>query len=84
MRWLIAGLFFALAVALTIATAAIRAQNIAERREIQRVYDEVQDRDKDLIRLGYEGLEAASPERLAQLHREWLQNEVLRQQERVQ
>lgn len=84
MRWLIAGLFFALAVSLTIATAALQAQNVAERREIQHVYDEVQDRDKELIRLGYEGIEAASPERLAQLHREWLQNEVLRQQERVQ
>ena len=60
MRWLIAGLFFALAVSLTIATAALRAQNIAERRLVQRVYDAVQDRDKDLIRLGYEGLEAAS------------------------
>lgn len=84
MRWLIAGLFFALAVSLTIATAAIRAQNVAARRVIQQVYDDVQDRDKELIRLGYEGLEAASPERLAQLHREWLQREIQRQQERAQ
>jgi hypothetical protein len=84
MRWLIAGLFFALAVSLTIATAALRAQNIAERRLVQRVYDDVQDRDKDLIRLGYEGLEAASPERLAQLHREWLQLVMRRAEENAQ
>ena len=84
MRWLIAGLCFALAVSLTIATAAIRAQNTVERRSVQRVYDDVQDRGKDLSRLGYEGLEAASPERLAQLHRDWLRREALRVQGRAQ
>jgi len=81
MRWLIAGLFFALAISLMIATAAIRAQNVAERRAIQKIYDAVQDRDKELLRLGFEGLESASPERLAQLHREWLERELERREE---
>jgi len=84
MRWLIAGLFFALAVTLTIATAALRAQNIAERRLVQKVYDDVQDREKDLVRLSYEGLEAASPERLALLQRVWLLRELSRYREGAQ
>ena len=84
MRWLIAGLLFALAVSLAIATAAIRAQNVAARRVVEQDYRAVSDRLKELDRLSYARLTAVAPERLAQMHREWLGREVERREGRVQ
>lgn len=84
MRWLLAGLLFALAVAMAIGTAAIRAENSLRRHAAERLFREVQDRKVELDRLSVLLLEAASPERLAAAHWEHLQAEVARRQGAVQ
>lgn len=78
MRWLIAGLLFALAVALAIATAAIRAGNVVRRRQIEDSYRKVDHRTVERQRLSVAVLEAASPERLAELHWQCLRQEAQR------
>lgn len=65
MRWLLAGLLFALAVALAIGTVAIRAGNAALRHRVESTYREIQDRVAELERLGLERAETATPEFLA-------------------
>jgi len=84
MRWMIAGLLFALAVTLAIGTAALRAENVAMRRDLEQRYRAVWDRIVELKRLNVEQLESASPEKLAELHWEWLRLEAARRQERLQ
>lgn len=70
MRWLLAGLTFALTVALAIGTAAIRAENIRLRRWLDRDLLSIEDRAVELRRLSVRAMAAATPERLAeQLHR---------------
>ena len=81
MRWLIAGLLFALAVTLAVATAAIRASNTRERQAIDRAYWAVKDRIIEQQRLSMARLDDASPERLAELHWRWLRAEAARRQE---
>lgn len=71
MRWLLAGLLFALAVALAIGTAALRADNARARRRVENAYLAVQDRIVELRRLSVDRLAEASPERLAAAH--WAQ-----------
>ena len=75
MRWVIAGLLFALAVSLAIATAAIRAGNVVRRRQIEDTYRKVDHRTVERQRLRVAVLEAASPERLAELHWQCLRQE---------
>lgn len=65
MRWLLAGLLFALAVALAIGTVAIRAGNAALRHDVELCYHDIQDRIVELRRLSVERAEAATPEHLA-------------------
>jgi uncharacterized membrane-anchored protein YhcB (DUF1043 family) len=84
MRWLLAGLLFALAVALAIGTVAIRAGNAALRFEVERSYQDIQDRIVELRRLSLEGLEAAAPERLAASMWAHLHAEAQRRQELLQ
>ncbi len=84
MRWMIAGVLFALAVGLAIGTAVLRADNVRARRDLERRYRAVWDRVVELRRLDVEQLEAASPERLAALHWGWLEREAAERQERLQ
>ncbi len=68
MRWLLAGLLFALAVGLAIGTAALRADNARCRHRVEHSYREVWDRVVEFRRLQVERLRDASPERLAAAH----------------
>ena len=84
MKWLIAGLLFALAVGLAVGTAGIRAENVVVRRNVEKQYRAINDRQKELDRLWFQRLQAISPERLAEMHNQWLQREGQRRQGRVQ
>lgn len=84
MRWLLAGLLFALAVTLAIGTAALRADNTRLRLAVERTYREVDCRIMELTRLRVRRLEVASTERLAKRHWEALRIESERRAERVQ
>lgn len=68
MRWLLAGLLFALAVSLAIGTAALRASNTCQRHAVERAYREVGGRIVELRRLSVRRLEVASTEQLALRH----------------
>lgn len=83
MRWLVAGLLFALAVTLAIGTAAIRAENTRMRHRIERTYRGVEDRIVELRRLALRRLDMASPQRLAELHWAALDAEAARRQEQL-
>ena len=84
MKWLIAGLLFALAVGLAVATAAIRAENVVARRNIEQQYRDINDCQADLDRLYFQKLESVSPDRLAEMHSHWLRLETERQRGLVQ
>lgn len=84
MRWLLAGLLFALAVALAIGTAAMRADNARARHDVDELYRAILDRRVELRRLAVERLAEATPERLAQLHWQHLQAEARRRAESLQ
>ncbi|MEO6593640.1 MAG: hypothetical protein ABIP94_02680 [Planctomycetota bacterium] len=84
MRWLLAGLLFALAVSLAIGTAAIRADNARCRHAVERVYREVSDRVVELRRLSVDRLADGAPERLAAVHWQHLLAEAARRQEQLQ
>ena len=84
MRWLIAGLLFALAVSLAIGTAAIHAGNVGARRRIEQGYRRVEDRIVELRRLSIMQVESASPQRLAELHHRVLADEAARREARLQ
>jgi len=79
MRWLLAGLLFALAVTLAIGTAAIRAENVLLRHQVERDHRAVHDRVVELRRLTVERLAEATPERLARAHWQHLRSEAERQ-----
>lgn len=68
MKWLLAGLLFALAVGMMIGTVALRAENVRTRRAVELAYRDVQDRVVEVRRLGALALELATPERLAEAH----------------
>jgi len=84
MKWLLAGVLFALAVALAIGTAAIRAGNARARFLVEQAYRDVQDRVVELRRLSIERLEDATPEKLASMHWEHVHAERSRRQESLQ
>ena len=84
MRWLLAGLLFALAVALAVGTAGIRAENSLRRHAAERQFRAIQDRKIELDRLSVQLLEAASPERLAAAQWELLRGELARRQGALQ
>jgi hypothetical protein len=73
MRWVLAGLSFALAVSLAIGTVAIRADNTRERHRIEVEYRAIQDRMFELRRLSMLQLQDVTPERLAAELRRQLQ-----------
>ncbi len=68
MRWLLAGMLFALAVGLAIHTAALRAENARSRHRIETQYRAVWDRVSEFRRLSVQKLKEASPESLAEAH----------------
>lgn len=84
MRWLLAGLSFAMAVALAVGTAAVRVENAHYRRAAELAYRDCVDRWMELRRLAVERLEEGKPERLAE--RLWRQvaAEAGRRQEQLQ
>ena len=84
MRWLLAGLAFALTVALAIGTAAIRAENANYRRIVDQALRDIGDRNVELTRLAVERLQEATPDRLAEVHWRHLRAEALRRQESLQ
>jgi len=84
MRWLIAGLLFALAVTLAIGTAAIHAENVCARRRIEHRFLRVEDRIVEFERLSLQQVEAASPQRLAALYQRALADEAQRREARLQ
>ena len=84
MRWLLAGLLFALAVGLAIGTAAIRADNARYRFAVEQLRSDVLDRKVELERLRLERLESSSPERLAAEHWAHLEAVATRRQEALQ
>lgn len=84
MRWLLAGLLFALAVALAIATAALRADNARCRHHVECAYRDVWDRVVEYKRVSVERLAEASPERLAAAHWAHLRNERQRREASAQ
>ncbi|HEX5053573.1 MAG TPA: hypothetical protein VFZ65_17475 [Planctomycetota bacterium] len=84
MRWILAGLLFALAVSLAIGTAAIRADNARYRHAVERIYREVHDRVVEQQRLAVDRLAEATPERLAQTHWRQLLAEAQRRQGQLQ
>ncbi|MBP8300876.1 MAG: hypothetical protein KA020_10950 [Planctomycetes bacterium] len=84
MRWLLAGLLFALAVAMAIGTAAIRAENSLRRLEVERLHREVFDRTIELRRLSVEQLDEGSPEQLANALWLHLLDEAVRRQGAMQ
>lgn len=65
MRWILAGLTFALTVCLAIGTAAIRAENVRKRRQLEREIQAIEARGIELRRLSVQAMAAATPERLA-------------------
>lgn len=84
MRWFLAALLFAAAVALAIATAAIRADNARTRYVVETIYQAVNDRIVEQRRLAIARLAEASPERLAVLHWQHLRAAERRLQEQLQ
>ncbi|MAD34718.1 MAG: hypothetical protein CMJ88_13315 [Planctomycetes bacterium] len=80
MRWMIAGLLFALAVTLAIATAALRADNVRARRELEQRYRRVRTQIVEFKRLSVQQLESVSPDELARLQWGWLQREGARRE----
>ena len=81
MRWVLAGLLFALAVAMAIGTAAIRAENALRRHAVELAYRDVNDRIVELRRLSVDRLAESSSERLGQAHWRHLRAEALRRRE---
>lgn len=65
MKWLLCGLTFALSVAIAIGTAALRAENIHLRKQIERDCRRIEVRRMELGRLQRLALEQGTPERLA-------------------
>jgi hypothetical protein len=84
MRWVLAGILFALAVALAIATAALRADNARTRHRIELEYRAVWDRVSEFRRLSVQKLEEASPDRLAEAHWAHLHKAVARRGSQLQ
>ena len=84
MKWVLAGLLFALAVALAIFTAALRADNVRCRHRVELARQAVWDRHIEYTRLSVERLQEASPERLAAANWAQLHDEQRRRRELVQ
>lgn len=68
MRWVLAGIAFALAVVMAIGTAALRAENTRRRHEVERQMRATWDRVVEYRRLSVAQLEEASAEHLARRH----------------
>lgn len=65
MRWMLAGLLFAMAVALAVGTVAIRSDNVHCRRQLEADYRALQDRVVEARRASIRLLQESTPDRLA-------------------
>ena len=74
MRWILAGMAFALAVGLAVGTAAMRAENTRLRLRLEREHGYVQDASMELRRLSLQALQQVTPERMAASLRRHLVN----------
>ncbi len=84
MNWVLAGIAFALAVAMAIGTAAVRAENALRRYAVERAYRESYDRFVELSRLRIEQLAQTSSARLAEANWRQLRAEAARRQGMLQ
>ncbi len=84
MKWLLAGLLFALAVAMAIGTAAIRAENVRRRLAVEDLRNAIQLRSVELQRLAIDRVEAVAPHRLAEALWQQVQAAAPRRQESLQ
>jgi hypothetical protein len=84
MKWLLAGLLFALGVVLAIGTAALRTDNVVRRYHLERQRAAIADRLCELRRLSVLRASKATPERLAEVHWAHLRTEVAARRERLQ
>jgi len=75
MKWVLCGLTFALAVALAIATAAIRSGNTLAKHQIAEESRRIEWRQTELTRLSIVALNEVTPERLAKQLRELIEPE---------
>jgi hypothetical protein len=84
MRWVLAGLLFALAVGLAIGAVAIRADNVRCRRNLDATFQTIEDRRLEAMRLSVRELQQATPEKLAAALRSLLERAQRRQPQEVQ
>lgn len=66
-KWMLGALAFTAAVALIIATAAIKAENVSQRRRIERIYEEVVALEATLEAERLAWRRATDPRRLARM-----------------
>lgn len=84
MKWLLAGLLFAIAVTLAITTAALRADNVRCRHRVELARQAVWDRVLEFRRLSVARMAEASPERLAAAQWSHLREEGKRREAQLQ
>ena len=84
MRWVLAGLLFALAIGLAIASVAIRADNVRCRRSLEALVETIDDRRMEVGHLSVRELEHATPEQLAKALRLMLGRARQRAQQEAQ
>lgn len=64
-RWALCAISFALSVVLAVATVAVRAENVGERRRLEREWRAVELRTVELGRVSALAIDETAPERLA-------------------
>jgi len=84
MRWVLAGIAFALAVVMAIGTAALRAENTRRRHEVEQQMRATWDRVVEYRRLSVAQLEEATAEHLARRHWQALRTNADRAVEQLQ
>jgi hypothetical protein len=84
MKWVLAGILFALAVGLAIASVAIRADNVRCRRSLEVQQQAIEDRRMEAERRSVRELEKATPEQLVRALRSLLAKSERRQEQQAQ
>ena len=84
MRWILAGIAFALAVVMAIGTAALRAENTRRRHDVEVRMRATWDRVVEFRRLSVAQLEEATAEHLARRHWQALRGHAERAAEQLQ
>ncbi len=84
MRWILAGIAFALAMVMAIGTAALRAENTRRRHDVELRMRATWDRVVEYRRLSVAQLEEATAEHLARRHWQALRANADRSAEQLQ